>query len=67
MQLVCFITLTVFQIFEYAEIKFNGISNYFSDWFNYFDATQFLFYIANIILTYYLLENPSYGFYKLLS
>ena len=39
MYAISFFTLTVFMVFEYAEMTYNGIEDYFSDSWNYFDST----------------------------
>jgi hypothetical protein len=67
MYALSFITLTIFMIFEYAEMKYNGIEDYFSDSWNYFDFTQYIIFIINVLLSRYLLNQQSYGIYKLIN
>ena len=62
-----FITLTIFMIFEYAEMKFNGIEDYFSDSWNYFDSTQYIFFIINVFLSKNLINQQSFGIYSLVN
>ena len=57
MYVISFFTLTVFMVFEYAEMKYNGIEDYFSDSWNYFDSTQYIFFIINFFLSKYLLSQ----------
>ena len=57
MYILSFITLTIFMIFEYAEMKYNGIEDYFSDSWNYFDSTQYIFFIINVFLSNYLINQ----------
>jgi hypothetical protein len=60
-----FLTQTVFMVFEYAEIKFNGLSNYFSESWNYFDSSLYVFLILNIYFSITTIDQTAYGFYKL--
>ena len=39
------------MVFELAEIKFNGIKEYLSDSWNYFDAPQYFLFIGNSYLS----------------
>ena len=53
------------MVFEYAEVKYNGISDYFSDSWNYFDSSLYVFLILNIYFSITTIDQTAYGFYKL--
>ena len=43
-------TQIFFLSLEYAELKYNGIGEYFSDPWNYVDSSQFIIYIIRVTL-----------------
>lgn len=59
------ITQVIFVILEYAEMKTNGISEYFSDSYNVFDFSMPIFYIVHIAIRINSNKIEEFGIYKL--
>lgn len=58
-------TQILFVILEYAEIKSNGIKDYFSDQYNIFDFSMPIFYFVHIGIRVHVNKIEDFGIYKL--
>lgn len=58
-------TQIVFVVLEYAEMKTNGIYEYFSDGYNVFDFSMPIFYIVHIAIRIDANKIEDFGIYKL--
>lgn len=51
--MIAAVTQIIFAIFEYADIRINGILSYVSNGFNLMDSSQFVLYSINIYIRLY--------------
>jgi hypothetical protein len=59
------ITQIVFSVFEYSEIKYNGLSEYIKDSYNLMDASQPIFFFIHVSLRAYFGKIESFGNLKI--
>ena len=62
---VAFITLCFFEYLEFAQIRYEGWAEYFSDGWNYVDSSQFLLYGSYLIMDIFASENYHTNSYQL--
>ena len=62
---IMMITQIIFSLFEIAEIKQNGLANYFKEGWNYFQFSLLVFFIILLLIKLYKIKFEIYDFKKL--
>ena len=55
----------LFVFFELADIKYNGLNEYFSDFFKVFDVSQPFIFMSHIFIRVYFKHIDKYGLIRL--